>query len=154
MDLSGCFWGVGERGQAGTESQGNSNPPWVSADLGLGWESGKPRGGSWKHRPETSFAEWIRELLVPCTAGKYCCCWQLLRIKLLHATWTDAQQGTALPQASISHMVLHGQGEPLMANSQHILCPVPCRFKSLPTSRPFPRGPGEGTPSESYRKEQ
>lgn len=71
--------GVGRRGQVGLESQGNSNT------LGLGWESGKVRKDSWKCDPKTSW-KWIRELLVPCTTGKYRCCGQLERITIeLHA---------------------------------------------------------------------
>lgn len=127
---------------------------WVSADLGLGWESGKPRGGSWKLRPESSLQSGSESSWSPAQQENTAAVGSLRGSKLLHPKWSGAQQGTALLQATISHMVLHGQEKPLMANSQRILCPVPCRFKSLPTSRLFPWGPGEGTYSESYRKEQ
>ena len=118
MDLSGCFWRVGRRGQVGTESQSNSNHSGDSRPgfrLGV-WES-------WTCYPETS-SEWIRELLVPCTMGNTTAVGNL-RDSAQHCTapkGTDAQQRAQPSHKLPSAMrVLPGQEQTLTANSS-----VPC----------------------------
>ena len=90
---------MGEKGQVGTESQGNSNP------LGE-CRPGFRLGGSWEYRPETSLQSGSESSWSPAQQENTASVGSLRGSKLLHPKWTDAQQGTALAQATISHMVL------------------------------------------------